>query len=199
MRRAGIIVVALLLGAPAAYGPSGVGDTDFIDDRRLAIGTDARREPVSLVKMLSARITHGERHDGLDREGLRAAFSEGDLSLTCGPAVDFVRSELWRRGVRARNVRLQAPPPYNGYDDGHILLEVDTPRGPVLVDVAQKRLFLIDGVPASFAAVRARGFDGVELASFASARVDPEFRYARLQQAILADPRPWYGRMFAGT
>jgi len=198
MRRAGIIVAAALLAAPTAYGPSRVGDADFFDDRSTAITADARRDPVAFVERLSARIVHGERHDGLGHEQLAAAFKKGDLSLTCGPAVDWVRSELWSRGVHARNVILRAPPPYNGYDDGHIMLEVETRDGPVLVDVAQKRLFLIDGKPASYAAVRARGVAAVELASFAPARVDPSFRYARMQQEILADPRPWYRRMFAG-
>lgn len=65
------------------------------------------------------------------------AAQRGDLSLTCGPAVEFVRRELRRRGVHARAVQLTAPLPANGFDDGHILLEMETAQGDVLVDVSQ--------------------------------------------------------------
>jgi hypothetical protein len=199
MRRAGIIFASFLLAAPTAYGPTVDADAALAATEDLAGAAEVRRQPIAFIASLSGRIVHGERHDGLAGPALLAELGGGDLSLTCGPAVDFVRSELRRRGVRARNIALAAPPPYNGYDDGHIMLEVETPDGPILVDVAQKRLFLVGGKPASYAAVRARGFGAVELSSFAPARVDPAFRYARLRRAILADPRPWYGRMFAGA
>lgn len=153
---------------------------------------DIRQDPLPFVARLSARIAHGERHDELDRGWLLRQMRRGDLSLTCGPAVTFVQTELKLLGVDARAVILASSVPQNGFDDGHILLEVETRRGEVLVDVDQKRLFLVDGRPASLQTVRQRGFVAVELAPFGpSSRIDNSSPLARYSAAILANPRPW--------
>jgi hypothetical protein len=152
-------------------------------------------EPVALVELLSKRIVHGDRDDHRTAPKLRSELSTRDLVLTCGPAVDFVRLELSAAGIRSRAVQLTAPPPHNGFDDGHIMIEVETEHGPVLIDVDHKRLFLIDGKLASLAQVRSRGLDAVELKSFAPARIDPAFSFVDYLQAVVANPRPWYERM----
>lgn len=161
---------------------------------------DIRRDPIQFVNAVSSRIIHGEKHDLLPRALLLPLVKQGDVFLTCGPAVRLVRRELLIAGVRARNIPLKAPPPANGYDDGHILLEFDGEDGPILVDVAFKRLFLIDGKPASLAQIRDRGFDAVEIDSLPGpVRVDPSFEQAALVQSVDADPRSWYQRMFDHT
>lgn len=155
-----------------------------------------RADPLPLVAELSKGIIHGDRDDDLAHSALIRRFGRTELSLTCGPAVAFVRRELLARGIASRPVQLHAGGVRNGFDDGHVLLEIETKNGAVLVDVDQKRLFTVDGGLASSADVAREGFGAVTLRSFAPARVDPAFAFAAHVERAYADPRPWYARMF---
>ncbi len=180
-------------------------DVHIVDDARDLVEettqiASVRDNPVPFITLLLAGIVHGDQHDGLDPVALRSLIQRGDLSLTCGPAVEFILQELRNVGVHSRIVALLAPPPFNGFDDGHILLEVETSQGFILIDVDQKQLFLIEGEPASLAKILAHGFDAVDLLSMGPpARVDPSFSIAAYTEAIISNPRPWYERMFSGT
>jgi hypothetical protein len=71
---------------------------------------------------------HGWRHDdeGVGRWTERAR--KGRLAMSCGNIARFVAYHLAARGHRARVVNLLTLEEHNGYDDGHVLLEVFDPR-----------------------------------------------------------------------
>ena len=92
---------------------------------------------------LSRLQVHGWRHDGESLARWTERARKGRLSISCGNIVRFVAHHLAARGHRARVVQLVTLEEHNGYDDGHVLMEVFDPRAKrwVLYDPDMKCRF----------------------------------------------------------
>ena len=80
-----------------------------------------------LAGHLSRLQVHGWRHDGEDVGRWTERARRGRLSISCGNVCQFVAHHLAQRGHRSRVVQTLTLDVRNGYDDGHVLLEVFDP------------------------------------------------------------------------
>ena len=128
-----------------------------------------QKDVVALVSGLCWMHSHGSRDDRRSSAALRRQALTGKLIMTCGPFCDFVVTLLDRIGVRCRGVAMRTLETHNGWNDGHVLLEVRTGKRWVLLDADQhmvcrhkgRRLSLLDLVPR----VRAGDYEAVPLAA----------------------------------
>ena len=128
-----------------------------------------RKDVVALVSGLCWMHSHGSRDDRKSFAALRRQAVTDKLIMTCGPFCDFVVQLLDRIGVRCRGVAMRTLRAHNGWNDGHVTLEVWTGKRWVLLDADQhmvcrhkgRRLSLLDLVPR----VRAGDYEAVPLAA----------------------------------
>jgi hypothetical protein len=155
---------------------------------------------------------HGWRHDVEDVARWTERARRGRLSISCGNVCRFVAHHLAERGHKARVVQTLTLEPRNGYDDGHVLLEVFDPAEKrwILFDPDMKCRFLKEGRRLSLgdAVALCRGGGQAELDFLAPPVIDAyaepgapreSAQYSLLFEATFLDPaarQAWYRRMF---
>lgn len=77
-----------------------------------------------LLSGLSWAHVHGNADEAMDFQLLANACRTRKMRLRCGVIVGFARWLLPQVGFTTRQCSVIANPPHNGYDDGHIVLEV---------------------------------------------------------------------------
>jgi len=201
-----------------------VGDTTFVLERdglyrffELDSKTTTnvvldRGELWRLAGHLSRLQVHGWRHDGEDVVRWTNRARRGRLSISCGNICQFVTHHLSERGHRSRVVQTLTLGAHNGYDDGHVLLEVFDPAENrwILFDPDMKCRFLSAGRRLNLGQAVAlyRSGGQAELDFLAPPSMDAyaetaapskSAQYSLLFEATFRDPKArqdWYRRMF---
>ena len=96
------------------------------------------------LKLLSAFawITkHGTRDNSKKFKNLNKIAKNGYLSLTCGAISHYTLKYLHKLQIPSRLIHFNREKDFNGYDDGHILLEVKIYNKWVLVDIDSNTIF----------------------------------------------------------
>ena len=133
--------------------------------QRIVFQTDI----VALVSGLCWMHSHGTRDQSMSFAALcRHALSE-KLILTCGPFSNFVSQLFDRMDIRHRVVSMRTLKQPNGWNDGHVTMEVMIAHRWTLLDLDPhmayrykgRRLSLLDMLPR----VRAGGFEVERLAA----------------------------------
>ena len=173
------------------------------------------QDPFALMSALAWAVTHGTQDDGLTFHELRQEALTRKLTLTCGPLSEFARTLCEQAGLQARVVRVVTLDEHNGYDDGHVLLELrvrDLNRW-VVFDLDNNASFLRGGVSPSAAhsgptplsvvefveAVRQDELLAVRLSG--DTRLDVQgfkgngFDWTFFGEMVQADLRSWYKRV----
>ena len=100
-----------------------------------------RQDVGALLSAVCWLHSHGYREDGRKHdEALQQALT-GKLIMTCANVSRFAQRLCTDLGVPARVVNSRSLGPRNGYDDGHVLMEVRLGQRWVLVDVDQHVTF----------------------------------------------------------
>jgi hypothetical protein len=85
-------------------------------------------------------VVHGPAQDGQSLDLLERRYARGEtLVVTCGTVSRLAVRRLARLGVGARLVGAVTGGTSNGADDGHIMVEVLTPRGWRVYDLDNNR------------------------------------------------------------
>jgi hypothetical protein len=102
-----------------------------------------KRDMLSLFRSLAQIQVHGHRHNALSHEEKVAIARKGHLSITCGKIAAFTVRLLQELGVRCREAGFLTMDEWNGYDNGHNLLEYHDrdARQWILVDIDCQFLF----------------------------------------------------------
>jgi hypothetical protein len=100
-------------------------------------------DPLMLISSLSWIITHGGAYDGLSDDSLTSIAKNAKLYVTCERAVNFVMHTISALGIKTRLIQGLSIEKLNGYDDGHVIMEVWVPAYDkwILVDVDNNALF----------------------------------------------------------
>jgi hypothetical protein len=77
---------------------------------------------------LSRLQVHGWRHNHESNAELTERARKGRLSISCGKIVTFIAHHASAQGIRCRPVKAATAEQMNGYDDGHVLMEVFDPK-----------------------------------------------------------------------
>lgn len=100
---------------------------------------------------LSRLFVRGNGDDFLTSEALAKVARTRLVVCTCGPAAQFVCATLSGLGHGCRVVAAQTDQQPNGYNDGHVMLEVAQAGGWVAVDVSAACWFAgLDGAALDF-------------------------------------------------
>lgn len=113
------------------------------NSQRIVFKGDLQR----LLSSICWMISHGDRDDTTCFDTrIRKAMS-GKLYLTCGPAVRFAIDVFTKFHIQSRKVNTYSLNNVNGYDDGHVMVEIfdSTGRKWILVDIDHNCLFTKDG------------------------------------------------------
>lgn len=86
--------------------------------------------------------SHGNRDDRREFGEIKNIALDRKVVMTCGPYSNFSKRLLDEAGVRARTVNVKPLDERNGYDDGHVLIEVFLENRWVLCDIDQHNFFL---------------------------------------------------------
>jgi len=95
----------------------------------------------ALLSALCWIHSHGSRDDSGKFEELKVLASKEKLIMTCGPYSNFTHRLLEEQGIKSRVVASRALYERNGYDDGHVLIEVYLDGRWVLCDIDQHVFF----------------------------------------------------------
>lgn len=95
----------------------GKGTRQFVVWRR-------RNGVETLLRNLTGLYSHGTRDDRATTELLLELVRTRPLSATCGSVVNLLVEVLRQLGVPSRRVLTTTLETFNGYDDGHVLLEI---------------------------------------------------------------------------
>jgi hypothetical protein len=165
-----------------------------------------------LAGHLSRLQIHGWRHSDENIDQWTERARTGRLSIACGSAVRFVSHHLEARGWRTRAVQVVTLEDHNGYDDGHVLMEVFDPEEQrwLLFDPDMKCRFRGDRGWLDLAETVAlyRGGGDAELVfvappaidSYAEERAPRQFaQFSMMFESTLREAavrQKWYRRMF---
>jgi len=81
------------------------------------------KDDFALFRALAQIQIHGHRHNGLDHAGMVKIAQKGRLSITCGTISAFTQRLTAPLGVETRIVCALTLDEWNGYNNGHVLLE----------------------------------------------------------------------------
>lgn len=106
-----------------------------------------RRDELALFRALAQIQAHGHRHDGLKFGDKIKAAQKGHLIITCHSISAFTLEILKGLGYRGRLITLLTLNEWNGYDNGHAILEYwsKQKRQWIVVDVDAHTLFRLKG------------------------------------------------------
>lgn len=85
----------------------------------IVYGTDE----IALFRALSQIQVHSEMHDSLSYEEKLSQAKTGALAITCSAVSRFTMELAWSLGIRCRLVSVMTLDDWNGFDNGHRLLE----------------------------------------------------------------------------
>jgi hypothetical protein len=121
--------------------------------QRIVFDRNKGPEPViELLQQLSWVYTYGTPDEDLTVEELMARVLERKVAVGCGKCAHLIQALLSTVNIRSRIVALLSCPPYNGYTDGHTLIEIEENGSWFLYDPVMrcyfsgsgKRLSLLD-------------------------------------------------------
>lgn len=107
----------------------------------------------ALMVAFSHLIRYGRTDEGLTHAQLTAAARERSVALRCGPAVAWIGSHLTALGIQWRSVHLMTAGAQNGFDDGHVAIEVKVGAAWRLYDVPTNARFESSGATLSLKGV----------------------------------------------
>jgi hypothetical protein len=100
------------------------------------------RDILKLLSSFSWMVKHGNENDKKAFATLNRLARKGNLSLTCGPVSNYVYTHLKRLRIKSRLIHFSRNKDFTGYDDGHIVLEVNINKQWVLVDIDNNVFFI---------------------------------------------------------
>ena len=108
-----------------------------------------RNDVAKLMSSLSWIITHGTTDDNLPDDPLLNKAMHDKVYISCERACVFARNFLSKYGISSRIIQGRAIDKPNGFDEGHILLEVMIPetRKWTLFDLDNNAIFREAGKP----------------------------------------------------
>jgi hypothetical protein len=95
---------------------------DGVNNRQVLVAGD-RLTPLELIKMLSWTVVHGNK-DNDNWKSWNTILSNREMSLTCGRIASVAARLCNYYNIRCRILDLRTLEKPNGYDDGHVMLEV---------------------------------------------------------------------------
>jgi hypothetical protein len=106
-----------------------------------------RQSLLKLLGSISWIVTHGNSDNKKTNSELSQKAKTGKLYLTCGYITPFAKHILDSLGFKTRTVTGSATTQKNGFDDGHVLLEVFDPMSKqwMLVDLDNNLFFTAKG------------------------------------------------------
>jgi len=159
-------------------------------------------DTLTLIASICWVVSHGNRDDRLTIEQLFDKAKNDKLILTCDRHVEFAQTVLRSCGVASRRIALHANRNRNGYNDGHVMLEViiDDSGRRLLVDLAANCIFLDEGSELSFdefvARISSRNVQIRKIADDVS--IDPSaflvmgYNFNMVMEYFKARPLEWY-------
>lgn len=81
------------------------------------------RDEFALFRAMTHLQAHGPRHNDRSHEERLAILKTGAISLTCGPVSAFCARLFEGLGIRCRRVGMLTLDDWNGYNNGHDLIE----------------------------------------------------------------------------
>ncbi len=103
-------------------------------------------DTIALISAISWIITHGDADKSKTIEELTAKAMSDKLYLTCGPASKWAKTVLNSAGINAREVMTITLEPWNNYDDGHNMIEVEVGGVWKLFDIDNGKYFTRNGI-----------------------------------------------------
>jgi hypothetical protein len=97
-----------------------------------------KKDVITLLSSISWIITHGTSDDGASFDSLIQKAKNDKIYITCEKACNFAKQFLSMYDVQSRLIQGRALDKPNGYDEGHVMLEV------LLPDTKKWMLFDID-------------------------------------------------------
>jgi hypothetical protein len=159
--------------------------------------------PLNLLNLISLLTVHGDSDKTLNTFDKKLEMiKKRPLSLTCGPNSYFVKDLIQSIGVKTRIVLTLTFDEWNGYDNGHTLLEVFSKNLNkwVLYDIDGQKVFKQkNGELLSLIELQQIGVENVEIVSTNN---QPFLDYSGfnnyflLGELIETRPKEWYNRVF---
>lgn len=156
----------------------------------------------TLIASICWVVSHGNRDDFRSLDNLVEKAKGDKLILTCNRHVEFAQEILRSCGISSRKIAMNASRPRNGYNDGHVMLEVilgDSGRR-ILVDPAGNCIFNAGGqelnIEEFMAALGAKNLSVTKLADDIS--IDPAsfvemgYNFNMVMEYIKLRPVEWY-------
>jgi len=152
----------------------------------------------AILLTIASMQSHGWSGDQTPYPELEAQLHRDErIVVSCGTVANLGVRAVRAAGGRARLVGAVTRRPYNGYDDGHIMLELRTRRGWTLFDLdLNRRAPWGIGIAEQVAAVRRDRARWITIASDPLYDVAEAAECACGTEQVAADPRPWTRDIF---
>jgi hypothetical protein len=104
-------------------------------------------DEIALFRALAQIQIHSEESDKTTYEEKLECAKRGALPITCGSIANFTRQLVAEHGIRCRRISISTLDEWNGYDNGHALLEyLHAPSGNWrLLDIDTHSLIMKNG------------------------------------------------------
>ena len=158
--------------------------------------------PLNLLNLISLLTVHGNKDSQTTFDEKLKIIKQRPLSITCGTNSFFTKELLKSIGVKTRIVSTLTFDEWNGYDNGHTLLEVFTKNLNkwVLYDIDGQKVFKQkNGELLSLIELQQTGVENVEIVSTNN---QPFLDYSGfnnyfvLGELVETSPEEWYNRVF---
>lgn len=169
------------------------------------INTEQRIVHDGDVKKLLSSIawiaSQGSTDNTLSLERLEKEALTRNISVTCGLNVRFAEYLLKNLGINARSVATFTLDTWDGYDDGHFMLEVFLPdvKKWVLYDMVAKAYFERHGQMLSLIELyyyaKTSDFDIKPISNTTKIDLATFSAYSFFMDGILNNPKPWYAHI----
>jgi hypothetical protein len=157
------------------------------------------------LSSLAWMLTHGHRDDALNHQQLMKKALSDKLILTCESAVRFAHGLLAQSNILSRVIGVRTLEVWNGYDDGHYLLEVyqeDIAKW-VLYDLDMDVYFSYQNNPLSLLEFKERiatsdyqiDYISQDIRAMADDYDLRNYNYAFANELRLTDLYSWYKRL----
>ena len=161
-----------------------------------------KNNPIEFLALITSEIIHGYHDDNLTYNNKLETLLKRKLILTCSSSSLFIKDLLNFYNIESRIVSTNATSLRNGYDDGHILLEIfindfnkwilfDVTNGVVFKDLYNKYLSIYELKKIDFDLVNI-----IKLTDSPKLDFSSYMEYQFLQDYTYYNLRDWFERIF---
>jgi len=128
-----------------------------------------KKDLFKLLESITWLHLHGFKHAGFSNEDLCKAALHSKISIACGDITRFAKYLLNQQGYQSRIVQFITKEKTNGFDDGHLMIEVFHEEKWMLVDIDARRMFKKDGKYIDAPTLVASKMEGISIVKFSEA------------------------------